>query len=76
MRVCLSPKVDNIVLIKQYRVGHEFNKIPTIGIRAVDEKSARRPKYHSRDKWYRVRNERCVAEIKSEDSGGQLCDTR
>ena len=25
MRVCLSPKVDNIVLIKQYRVGHEFN---------------------------------------------------
>ena len=26
MRACLRPKVDNIVLIKQYIVGHGFNK--------------------------------------------------
>ena len=26
MRACLKPKVDNIVLIKQYRNGHRFNK--------------------------------------------------
>ena len=26
MLACLKPEVDNIVLIKQYRVGHGFNK--------------------------------------------------
>ena len=26
MRACLRPKVDNIVIIEQYRVGDGFNK--------------------------------------------------
>ena len=51
MRACLKPKVDNIVLIKQYRIGHELNKSKHWYQSQVDEKSARKPKYLSKYEW-------------------------
>ena len=77
MRDCIRPKVDNIVLIKQYRVGHGFHKSQHWYQSQVDEKSARRPKYLlSRNMIHQVRIGRYVAENKSEDLESQLWDTR
>ncbi|WZZ71456.1 hypothetical protein YC2023_082826 [Brassica napus] len=51
--------------------------IPTIGIRAVDEKSARRPKYPSnRNRTHRVRIGRCVWQRSSQKILEVSCGTR